>query len=63
MSQNYTIAELAERWQCSQSKLRQMIKANRIRAWRVDGWTWRISRDEVERHEGGTANHSEQNAA
>ena len=42
----YTIKGLAEYWQCSESKIYQMIRAGEIEAFRVGGGI-RISEDSV----------------
>lgn len=46
----YTIKGLAEYWQCSESKIYQMIRAGEIEAFRVGGGI-RISEDSVHSYE------------
>lgn len=47
----YTIARLAERWECSQSHVKQLIHTGRLNAWKLGEKLWRINADEVERFE------------
>ena len=51
----YTIRSLAEHWQCSESKIYQMIRAGEVEAFRVGGGI-RISEDSVHSYE--SDNHS-----
>lgn len=46
----FTIKSLAEHWQCSESKIYQMIRAGEVEAFRVGGGI-RISEDSVHNYE------------
>ncbi len=62
MPTNFTVQELAQRWQCSKSKIREMLKSGQLKHWRIDGWNIRVTAAEVQRHESNT-DQTEQNAA
>ena len=46
----FTVADLAARWQCGQSTVRNLIRRNQLATFRI-GILIRISADEVERFE------------
>ena len=46
----YTVADLAQRWQCGESTVRNLIRRNELATFRI-GTLIRISVDEVERFE------------
>ena len=46
----YTIKSLADHWQCSESKIYQMIRSGEVEAFRVRGGI-RISEDSVHSYE------------
>jgi len=47
----FTPETLAQRWQCSSRHVRNLIKQNRLAAFRVGGKLLRIKREDVERFE------------
>jgi len=51
MTRPYTPATLAERWECSETTVRALIKSGRLRAFKLAGKLYRIRPDEVERFE------------
>ncbi len=44
----YSPAALAERWECSEQKVRNMIASGSLPAFRLDGKLWRIRAKDVE---------------
>ncbi len=46
----YTVADLADRWQCGESTVRNLIRRNELATFRI-GTLIRISAEEVERFE------------
>lgn len=50
MSRAYTVASLAQEWECSEGVIRKLIAAEQLRAFRI-GALIRIPADEVERFE------------
>jgi len=46
----YTVAELAQRWNCSTKTIWRLIRARRLRAFRV-GREWRIATSCVKQYE------------
>ena len=54
MRANYTVAQLAEHWQCSEAHLYNLIKRGELEAFKV-GRSTRIAVDEVARIENGLA--------
>lgn len=51
MTRPYTPATLAERWECSETTVRALIKSGRLRAFKLAGKLYRIRPEEVERFE------------
>ncbi len=51
MTRPDTPATLAERWECSETTVRALIKSGRLRAFKLAGKLYRIRPDEVERFE------------
>jgi len=51
MADVFTPEMLAERWQCSSRHIRNLVKQNRLPAFRVGGKLLRIKREAVERFE------------
>ena len=48
--QAYTVKELAYHWNVSTDRVYEMVKSQRVQAFRVGG-QWRISRDAVKKFE------------
>ena len=51
MTRPYTPATLAERWECSETTVRALIKSGRLRAFKLAGKLYRIRPEEVEAFE------------
>jgi len=58
----FTAAMLAERWQCSERHIRNLIAAGDLRAFKVGGKLLRISMDAIEQFEAGSVEESEEKA-
>ncbi len=53
MSPVYTPKMLAERWACSETHVRTLVRQNKLRAFRLGGKLLRIPEDAVEEFERG----------
>lgn len=53
----YTIAELAERWNCHPKTIRRLIRARKLTAFRV-GREWRVPAESVAAYERQAARHA-----
>jgi excisionase family DNA binding protein len=49
----YTVALLAERWQCSPESIYALIRKGELKAFTIGGKLWRIRADVVDLWEGG----------
>lgn len=47
----YSVATLAEHWQCGTDTVYALIHSGQVRAFKLGGKLWRIRADEVERFE------------
>ncbi len=57
----YTVAQLAERWGCSDTNIYNMVRAGDLRAFKAGKKLLRITTAEVERVEGCVSNSTEEN--
>lgn len=49
----YTVAELAEHWNCSKDVIYDIIRCGELHSFRLRGKALRIASEEVERYEKG----------
>ena len=55
VNQALKVSDVMRRWNCARKSVLDLIKAERLRAFKVGNSHWRISFDEVRRYEEGRA--------